>query len=218
MKKEQKPQVQFTENGKEYLFLNSEYELNLDSIINNLEGYILGNTGKGKSDSEKDELYKNAQEMWKEYRDTLTSVKFNLHLNRAQYNLLTDILVSKLEYDVDTVFVAIEISSALEKMREHKFENDEEVFPFEVTATELTYIYHLIAKWKVKGLTKSAYTFAEVLMRIANVSKLFNYYDKWAKYLSEFVQDWVASFEEGVSLEGQNLEKTEEVQQAEEVK
>ena len=47
------------------------------------------------------------------------------------------------------------------------------------------------------------------------VSKLFNYYDKWAKHLSEYIQDWVSSFEEGVTLEGQ---KTIEDTQVEEVK
>ena len=97
MKKEQKPKIEFVENEKTYLLLDSEYELNLDSIINNLEGYMKGNSGKGKSDKEKDELYKEAQDMWKEYRDALKDTKFNLHLNRDQYNLLSDILVSKLE-------------------------------------------------------------------------------------------------------------------------
>ena len=121
MKKTQKPKVKFNESGIDYLLLDSEHELNLDSLINNLEGYMSNNSGKGKTEPEKDELYKSSQEMWKEYRDVLTDVKFNLHLNRSQYKLLTDILVSKLEYDADTVFVAIGISSALGEMKKHKF-------------------------------------------------------------------------------------------------
>ena len=145
----------------------------------------------------------------------MTEAKFNLHLNRSQYKLFSDILVTKLEYDADTVFVAIEISSALSKMKEHKFTNDTEVFPFKVNATELTYIYHLISKWKVKGLSSSAFVFAEILQRIGTVSKLFNYYDKFAKYLSEHIQNWITSFEDGVTLDGQN---TVEDTQVEEVK
>ena len=123
MKKEQKPEVKFQENDIDYLLLDSEYELNLDSIINNLESYMVDNSGKGKSEEEKDVLYKSSQDMWKEYRNSLTEAKFNLHLNRSQYKLFSDILVTKLEYDADTVFVAIEISSALSKMKEHKFTN-----------------------------------------------------------------------------------------------
>jgi|TARA_R110002167_G_scaffold334907_2_gene542175 hypothetical protein len=215
MKKEQKPEVKFQENDIDYLLLDSEYELNLDSIINNLESYMVDNSGKGKSEEEKDVLYKSSQDMWKEYRNSLTEAKFNLHLNRSQYKLFSDILVTKLEYDADTVFVAIEISSALSKMKEHKFTNDTEVFPFKVNATELTYIYHLISKWKVKGLSSSAFVFAEILQRIGTVSKLFNYYDKFAKYLSEHIQNWITSFEDGVTLDGQN---TVEDTQVEEVK
>jgi len=215
MKKEQKPEVKFQESNNDYLLLDGEYELNLDSVIDNLQSYMVDNSGKGKSEEEKDVLYKSSQDMWKEYRDVLTNAKFNLHLNRSQYKLLSDILVSKLEYDADTVFVAIELSSALSKMKEHKFTNDTEVFPFKVNATELTYIYHLISKWKVKGLSSSAFVFAEILKRIGTVSKLFNYYDKFAKYLSEHIQNWIASFEDGVTLDGQN---TVEDTQVEEVK
>ena len=43
MKKEQKPQVQFTENENDYLLLDSEYELNLDSVINNRKKDIVSN-------------------------------------------------------------------------------------------------------------------------------------------------------------------------------
>ena len=100
-------------------------------------------------------------------------------------------------------------------MKEHKFTNDTEVFPFKVNATELTYIYHLISKWKVKGISSSTFVFAEILQRIGTVSKLFNYYDKFAKYLSEYIQSWITSFEDGVTLEGQN---TVEDTQVEEVK
>ena len=82
MKKEQKPEVKFNEKGNDYLLLDSEYELNLDSVINNLESYMSDNSGKGKSEEEKDDLYKTSQEMWKEYRDVLTEAKFNLHLNK----------------------------------------------------------------------------------------------------------------------------------------
>ena len=70
-----------------------------------------------------------------------------------------------------------------------------------VNATEITYIYHLISKHKVKGLTKDSYTFSKVLVRIGNISKLFNYYDSYAKNLSADIQNWVTSFEEGVVVE-----------------
>ena len=76
-----------------------------------------------------------------------------------------------------------------------------ELVAFPVNATEITYIYHLISKHKVKGLSKDSYTFSQVLMRIGSISKLFNYYDSYAKSLSTDIQNWVSSFEEGVILD-----------------
>jgi hypothetical protein len=92
-------------------------------------------------------------------------------------------------------------------MRDVKYTNDDELIAFPVNATEITYIYHLISKHKVKGLTKDSYTFSKVLMRIGTISKLFNYYDSYAKSLSTDIQDWVASFEEGIIAEGVEKKK-----------
>jgi hypothetical protein len=86
-------------------------------------------------------------------------------------------------------------------MKDAKFIDDNQLVPFPVNATEITYIYHLIAKHKVKGLTKEAYLFSEVLKRIGAISKVFNYYDTCGKNLSTDIQNWVTTFEEGVSFE-----------------
>jgi hypothetical protein len=75
-----------------------------------------------------------------------------------------------------------------------------------VNATEITYIYHLISPHKVKGLSKNAYYFAQVLRRIGNISKIFNYYDTAGKNLSTEIQNWATAFEDGVSIE--NRENT----------
>ena len=108
--------------------------------------------------------------------------------------------MKNLEYDVNTVFFAIELTDILGSMKDMSFINDTDLVPVAVNATEITYIYHLIATHKVKGLTKSAYLFAQILRRIGDISKVFNYYDTTAKNLSTEIQDWVVSFEEGVSV------------------
>jgi hypothetical protein len=160
-----------------------------------------GNDGKEKSDEEKDSLYKEAQNLWKEYTGSLKDAKYNFHLNRPQWKFLTDLILSKLEYDVNTVFFAIELTDLLGTMRDVKYTNDKELIAFPVNATEITYIYHLISKHKVKGLTKDSYLFSEVLVRIGSISKVFNYYDTYAKNLSTDIQNWVTAFEEGVIVE-----------------
>jgi hypothetical protein len=196
-----KPEVGFQHADEEKLILTNEFESKLDLKINEIEDLIKNNDGKGKSEEEKDALYKNAQIIWKEYANILKDTKYNFHLNRPQYNFLTDLILKKIDYDVNTVFFAIELTDLLGTMKGVKFSDDEELIGFPVNATEITYIYHLISTHKVKGLSKDAYTFAQVLRRIGEISKIFNYYDAAAKNLSTDIQNWVTCFDESVTME-----------------
>jgi uncharacterized protein YjaG (DUF416 family) len=196
-----KPKISFFENEVENLILDFNQETILDNKIKDIEDYIKNNNGKGKTEEEKDELYKNAQELWKSYAISLKETKYNFFLNRNQYNFLTNLILTKLEYDVNTVFLAIELTNLLGDMKSAKFSSDTELISFPVNATEITYIYHLIANHKVKGLTKDAYTFSQVLIRIGDISKVFNYYDTAGKNLSTEIQDWVTLFDDAVTRE-----------------
>jgi len=204
-----KPEVSVEENGKQYLLVNKEVEETLDDKLNSIREYIFTNSGKGKTNKEKDELYQNAQSLWKEYINELKEAKYNFQLNRPQHKFLTELVLTKLEYDVNSVFFAIELKDLFESMKEGKYTNDEDLISFPVNATEITYVYHLISKHTVKGLVKDSYLFAEVLMKIGAISKIFNYYDTTGKNLSADVQDWVLTFEDGVTMENR---KTETVQ------
>lgn len=198
----QKPDVTFTDKENNlYTILSYDFENGLDIKIKELADYMTNNTGRDKSDEEKDEIYAKAQMIWNEYIALLKATKYNLNLDRSQYNFLTDLIVKKLEYDVNTVFIAVELTNLLGTMKDIKFANDTEVKEFKVDATEITYIYHLIATHKVKGLTKDSYVFADILRRIGEISKVFNYYDTTGKNMAQDVQDWVVLFDESITLE-----------------
>lgn len=200
-----KPEIKFLLNDVEYLLVDNSTESNLDSKIKAIEDHMSLNAGKGKPDEEKDRLYKVAQELWVEYSSALKTANYNFYLNRSQHKFLTNLLLTKLELDVNTVFFAIELTDMLGGMRDAKFTNDIDIISFPVNTTEITYIYHLISKHKINGLTRDAYTFAQILRKIGEISKIFNYYDASSKSLSTEVQDWVAAFEDGVSREGMEL-------------
>jgi hypothetical protein len=217
-----KPKLSFFENEVENLILDGDKEVKLDNELSDIENYIKNNNGRGKSEDEKDLLYKEAQELWKKYSRTLRDTKYNFFLNRIQWKFLTDLILTKLEYDVNTVFLAIEVAAyfqsfcsadLLGNMKGIKFRDDNELVNFPVNATEITYIYHLISKHKVKGLTKDSYTFSKVLIKIGDISKVFNYYETSGKNLSNDIQDWVTLFDEGITAD--NLENTQEVIKAE---
>jgi len=196
-----KPQINFTENLNDYILITKESENKLDLKSREITKFINTSIGKGKSDSEKDELYNNAQVIWKQYSDLLQDTKYNFNLNKSQWKFLTDLILTKLEYDVNTVFLAIELTDLFDTMKSTKYSDEYQLFPFQVNATEVTYIYHLISTYKIKGLTKDAYVFSQILRKIGDVSKVFNYYETLGKNLSSDVQDWVACFEEGVERE-----------------
>jgi hypothetical protein len=186
---------------KRFDLIDNNDENELDSLLIEIESFIKENSGKGKSEEEKDKLYADAQLKWKSYFNKLRSVKYNFFLNREQWNFLTNLILTKLEYDVDTLFFAIELTDMLGTYKNAKFSNDSELKEFKMNATEITYIYHLIAKYKVKGLTKDAYTFSKILLKIGDLSKVINYYDTTGKNHSDDIQKWVLTFEDGVSFD-----------------
>ena len=204
-----KPELSFFENEVLNRLLNFDRELLLDSKSEEVENFMKNNPGHGLSEEVKDVLYGNAQNLYNEYKKALRDVKFNFYLNRPQYNLLTDLILKKLEYDVNTVFIAIELSELLGGMEGTKYQNDTEIKLFEVTATELTYIYHLIQNHKVKGLAKEAYVFSKLLVRIGEVSKVINYYDATAKRLPEEISQWALRMDASDVILSEVLPKTE---------
>lgn len=199
-----KPEVGFTKEGYEYLLINKDNEEKLDSHIQEIHTFIKSNTGKGKTTEEKDALYLESQKSWKKYIIDLESAKYNFYLNKEQWKFLTELVLHKLEYDVNSVFFAIELKELFDSMKSTKYTSNEYI-PYSVNATEVTYIYHLISKYTVKGLTKDSYLFSEVLLLIGSISKIFNYYDATGKNLSADIQDWVATFEEGVDFENREV-------------
>ena len=213
----QKPEVSVIENEKTLRAISFEDEIFLDSKISILDAFIANNHGLGKSEVEKDELYYTAQSTWREYVDRLKSMNYTFFLNRKQYNFLTNLLISKLEYDVNTVFLAIELTNMLGEWKAIKgqkdIKNDIDIKEYVMDATELTYLYHLIAKYTIKGLTDDTYLFAQILRKIGFASKIVSYYDAFAKRSNGEIQSWVSTFEEGVFVEGQpwGRKETEEL-------
>jgi hypothetical protein len=195
-----KPELSFLSEDQTYRILDIIDESRLDLKIDDIQKYMAKTNGFGKTDEQKDEDYAYAQKLWKEFQNDLRDVRFNFHLDRSQFTLLTDILLKKLEYDSNTVFIAIELTELLGGMHGTKFSNDKEVKSFNVNATEITYIYHLIQNFKIKGLSKDAYTFSKILRRIGEISKIVNYYDAHAKNLTEDISKWALTLDGNESI------------------
>jgi len=189
-----KPEVDFFYNEELYRLIDANFETSLDNHISELENYMKDNPGTGCTEEEKDQLYLTAQNMLKEYQNELRDANFNFHLNRPQYRFLTDLLLKKMEYDVNQLFVAIELTDLLGSMKGTKFTDDVELKCFTLTATNIVHIYHLISEHKVKGLTNDTYTFSKILLKIGELSGLINYYDTTAKNFVDDISRWAMEF------------------------
>lgn len=196
-----KPETQLIIGDQNYKLIKPEDEVALDNAINQVEDFMKNNNGEGLSETENDELYAKAQGLYKDYYKLVRDNKYSFYLNRKQYQFLTDLILTKLEYDVNSIFIAIELSAMLATMKDAKFKNDDEVISFPITATEMTYVYHLISTHKVKGLTNSSFLFSQVLIRIGDLSKVINYYDTYAKNLNSDIQSWAVGLDKTTPTE-----------------
>jgi hypothetical protein len=196
---EQKPKTIVLSGDSEFILLNEEAEKTIDSLLSDISQYINENTGKGKSEEEKDELYKVATEKWKKFSAELRELKYNFFLNKDQWLFITNLLENKLEYDVNTIFLALEIKNILRQEEGFKIFTSSDTLEFPVNATEITYLYHLISTHKTVGLSRDSIMFSEILIKIADIMKIVNYYDTEGKRLSADIQDWVVLFEDGIT-------------------
>lgn len=191
-----KPKMFFKENEQEYTLMDALDEATLDAQITKIEDYVRSNDGRFQPEEYKDKLYAESKKYWEDYAKFLRNVKFSLFLNKAQFDYLTDLLVEQMEYDNNTIFFAIELTNMLGSWSESDTEEkDLSLKSYQADAIEITYLYHLISKHKVKGLTNEAYRFAEVLRRLDGLSRIINYYDTAAKNMAKEIQDWVANFD-----------------------
>jgi len=193
----------FIKNGNDtQRILPSLNEISMDSAIIEVSNYIMNNDGRFKSEEFKDILYSDAKELWAKFITEFKSVKYSLYLKEKEFNFLTECLRDRLEYDANIVFFAIDLTNMLGEWVTSSIKSDNDqgsnqtYNSYLLDATEATYLYHLLATLKMKGLTEETYIFAEILKRIAEISKIVSYYDTHAKNLSKIIQEWVASFDE----------------------
>lgn len=181
----------FTIGDQNYTIIPSESESKMDSLIQELPEFLKNNRGIDLSEEEKDGLYVKAQDYIRELKRELRGVKFKFFLTRRQYNFLTTLILQKMEYNVDTIFYALELKDFMLSLRDLGFKDDVELKSCDLDATQLTLLYHLISTHKVKGITNEAWDFSNVLRRIGEISKLINYYNGSAENLQKDINEWV---------------------------
>lgn len=195
----EKPSVIYTDLSKtEHRLISEENEQLLDSRYEELLQYMRDNYNSTQLSEEKlNEIYEHLVEGWNDISakqtGKLNEVSFNLVLTKREAKFITDLLINKIEYDVDTVWYGMEIRNYLEEVVEKakSSTNDDLAMELETTASDLTYIYHLVSQYKPVGLKKSTYTFAEILRKIGMSSKMFQYYKAQYERLKSVMEYYI---------------------------
>jgi len=202
----EKPDLTFKgDSGDMIRILSSEDEAFLEEKYKEIIDFMVNNHSQDHEEETKNNLYGQLQGMWYEVsgkKGRLNDISFNLVLYREEYNYLLSLLKNKIEYNVDTIFYGLELENMINQMiEEDKFESDEQAKGFVMTAVDIHYLYHLLSKHTVKGLTKQSRLFAEIIKRIALSSNIFNHYKSKFDSLSKAIQMWVASLDEGFVID-----------------
>lgn len=203
----EKPELTFeARDGESIRILSQKDEEFLEGKYTEMLDFMRDNHSQQHSEEQKDQLYKDLQVMWNEISGKnggrLNSLSFNLVLHQDEYNYLKSVINNKTEYTADTIFYAMEIRSMMDKMVEdNKFESPDQAKPFEMTAVDIHYLYHIISSHKVKGINKQSITFANIIKRIAVSSKVFNHYKDKFDNVAKAVQLWVTSLDKGFYID-----------------
>jgi len=199
-----KPRPELVVNEKTYRILETEDEAKLEELISNIYKFMADNSTTSISEDEKDKLYADAQAMWHELSNYLNFTKFKFNLDKVQFDYLTNLMLTKFEYDTNALFFALELVDVLGNMEKTSKYKSTEYIGYGLTATDVTYLYHLLTQHKVKGLTSKAFTFANIIKRIGEISKIFEFYNNQVKELSTEITKWIAELS---SVQEQPVEK-----------
>jgi len=182
-------------------YLSAEYvelmKVEYDKLLGILKRYdVNSELVKNMSEEDKDRIYGIAEYLFNEYQKNLNKMDFNFELSQDEWKFMNDVLRNKLEYDQNEVFQMEEIRKQyLDSAEEiyHSLPKNVDEIPTVINVNNLIILYHLISKYKVKGINKQHYAFLSLLSKIGERIKLFNAYTVWVQRLSNDFQSWGGS-------------------------
>jgi hypothetical protein len=182
-------------------FLDKEFEENYNKEYDNLRNFlkrykINGDLVKNMSEEDKNKIYGIAEYLFNEYQLKLNHLMFKFYLTNEEKKFLLDLLRNKIEYDQNEVFQMKELMdryiNILDETKTTK-EGDENLVKTMINVNDVIILYHLVSKYKVKGVNSNFYNYLSLLTKIGERIKLFNAYNVWVQRLSDDFQLWGSS-------------------------
>lgn len=181
----------FNKEEENLLNLIKKYDPNIDEVRNMPE-------------DKKDKIYEIAQYLFNVYQKKLNLLLFNFPLTKDEAKFMFNVFRNKLEYDQNEVFQMKELKENYLDKEFDKLENGD--YMTYINVNDLIVFYHLISKYKVKGITQEHYDYLQILTKIGERIKLFNAYNVVVQRLSNDFQLWGGALTVEGELGGKVLE------------
>jgi hypothetical protein len=181
----------YNKEEENLLNLIKKFDPNLDEVRNMPE-------------DKKDKIYEIAQYLFNLYQKKLNQLLFYFPLTKDEVKFMFNVFRNKLEYDQNEVFQMKELK---ENYLDKDFEKleDGNLMTY-INVNDLIVFYHLISKYKVKGITQEHYDYLQILTKIGERIKLFNAYNVVVQRLSNDFQLWGGTLSVEGELAGKVLE------------
>lgn len=161
------------------------------------------------TETDKDKLYEIAQYLFNIYQKRLNDITFHFPLTNDERKFVYSVFRNKLEYDQNEIFQLKEVK---ENYLDKEFDkNGEGIYDTFINVNDLIIFYHLISKYKVKGITQEHYDYLQILTKIGERIKLFNAYNVIIQRLSNDFQLWGGALTVEGELEGRVLEPQNQI-------
>jgi hypothetical protein len=193
------------------IFLNSEFvdkfnqeEQNLINMIKKFDPNL--EFVRNLTEEQKDKVYEIAQYLFNSFQKKLNDFVFHFPLTNDERKFVYHVFRNKLEYDQNEIF---QLKDVKENYLDKDFEkNQQGIYDTFINVNDLVIFYHLISKYKVKGITQEHYDYLQILTKIGERIKLFNAYNVVVQRLSNDFQLWGGALDVEGELAGKILEPT----------
>jgi hypothetical protein len=190
-------------------FLNAEFvdkfhqeEDNLFNMIKKFDPNI--DAVRKMTEEQHDKIYIIAQYLFNSYQKKLNDLTFHFPLTNDERKFVYHVFRNKLEYDQNEVF---QLKDVKENYLDKDFEkNSDGIYDTYINVNDLIIFYHLISKYKVKGINQEHYDYLQILTKIGERIKLFNAYNVVIQRLSNEFRLWGGSLDVEGDLVGKVIE------------
>ena len=147
------------------------------------------------SEEAKTKLFSQSEVLLKSYVDTLRAAKFNFPITRDEHKSIIQVIEEKLDYDVNDLFLALRLKfDFLDKIGNLNYKANA-VRVLSVSVDTVAILFHLLSKYKAKGLSHLSLTYAMVVRKLGEIKKESFSFEEEFKSLTTIRNGWTATMD-----------------------